>query len=142
MLLTPRIARFANAKSSSSLVAVVQSAQAGVRDHLSASSRARTIARCLLAKSKMGSVVVIIRDVVENESLQMSLIQHNHVIEQLSSTASYPALRRPILPRASDRGSHRCNLHRVDRSGYFIAILCVVIQDEELGIGRLGERVA
>jgi hypothetical protein len=50
----------------------------------------------------MGSVVVIIGDVVGKESLQMSLIQHNHVIEQFTPAASHPAFRDSILPRASD----------------------------------------
>jgi len=52
--------------------------------------------------TQVRSVVVLIEEVVGEESLQLSLIQHNHVIEQLSPTASHPALRRPILPRASD----------------------------------------
>jgi hypothetical protein len=61
----------------------------------------------------------------------MSLVQRNHVVEQLTPTASNPALSHSILPGTSNRRLHRCDLHRMDRGGDLKTILCVVVKDDE-----------
>lgn len=37
-------------------------------------------------------------DVISNKPPQMGLTQHDHLIQQLSATASYPTLRHAVLP--------------------------------------------
>jgi hypothetical protein len=49
----------------------------------------------LLAQSKIGSIVVTVGDVLEEQSPQVSLVQRNHVVAQLSTATS--DLRHPIL---------------------------------------------
>jgi len=61
----------------------------------------------------------------------MSLVQRNHVVEQLTPTASNPALSHSILPGTSNRRLHRCDLHRVDCGGHLKTILCVMVKDDE-----------
>jgi hypothetical protein len=87
--------------------------------------------RRLLAESEMGSIFVIVGNVVREESPQMSLVQCNHVVEQLPPTASNPAVSHPILPGTSNRRLHRCDLHRMDCGGHLKTILCVVVQHDE-----------
>jgi hypothetical protein len=63
--------------------------------------------RCLLVQPEMGAVVMVIRDELQEESLEMSLIQRDDLIEQLAPAAADPALRDSILPRALD-GQSNC----------------------------------
>ena len=46
----------------------------------------------LLFQSEVRSVFVIVGDVIGEKSLQMSLVQHDCVVEQLTATTAYPAL--------------------------------------------------
>ena len=57
-------------------------------------------------KPEMSAVLVIVRDVIKEQSLQVAGVQWDHVIEQLAATASYPALGDTILPGAFEGGSH------------------------------------
>ena len=43
---------------------------------------------------------MIVRDVIPDQAAQMNLIEDDQVIEKLSATASDPAFRNSILPRA------------------------------------------
>ncbi len=132
--------RFPNADSGSSVVAVVQPAQASPRDHLSAPHRAGPPIRCLLVQPEVGPVVMVVGDVIREEALEMALVQRDDLIEQLATAATDPALRDSILPRALDRGLHATNCHGSNGSRNFQPILCVVIIDEELGRGLIGKR--
>jgi len=46
----------------------------------------------------MGAVVMVIRDVLREQSLQVSFVQRNDLIEQFAAAASHPALRDSVLP--------------------------------------------
>jgi hypothetical protein len=46
----------------------------------------------------MNAVVVMIADVIANESAQVGFIQRDHMIEQLAAAASDPAFSQSILP--------------------------------------------
>jgi hypothetical protein len=50
----------------------------------------------LLVQPEVGSVVVIIGNVLGEEALQMSLIQRDYVVEQVAAAASDPTLGDPI----------------------------------------------
>ena len=56
--------------------------------------------RGVFLKRVVDSVSVIIRDVISDQTAQMNVIEDNQVIEKLSATASDPAFRDSILPRA------------------------------------------
>src|SRR5216683_5050183 len=90
----------------------------------------------------MSPVVMVVRDVIREEPLEMALVQRNDLVEQLAPATADPALRDSILPRALDRGLHATNCHGSNRSRYFQSVLCVVIEDEELGHGLIGKCVA
>src|SRR5664279_2788329 len=70
------------ADSSSPVIAVMQAAHAPLANHCTLFPRACPTSRRLLIQPEVGSVVVIIGNVLEEESLQMALIQRDHVVEQ------------------------------------------------------------
>jgi hypothetical protein len=53
---------------------------------------------CILLECVMNAVVVIIADVIANESAPVSFIQRDDMIEQLAAAASDPAFSQSILP--------------------------------------------
>ena len=81
--------------------------------------RTRPASRGLLFQSEVRSVLVIVGDVIREKSLQMSLVQRDCVVEQLTATAANPALSHSILPRTSNRSTHRCDLQRANSAGHF-----------------------
>src|SRR5207253_9518060 len=89
--------------------------------------------RGLLFQSEVRSVFVIVGDVIREKSLQMSLVQRDCVVEQLTATAPNPALSHSILPRASNRRAHRRDLHRFDGGRHGASVLRVVIEYQKLG---------
>src|ERR1039458_6233333 len=67
--------------SSSPVIAVMQPAHALMATHCTLFQRACPASRRLLIQPEVGSVVVIIGNVLGEESLQMALIQGDHVVE-------------------------------------------------------------
>jgi hypothetical protein len=72
------------------------------------------------------SVCVIIRDIIPDQTAQMNVIEDDQVIEKLSATASDPAFRDPILPRAY---VHAFYAVRFQHIGNLPAKLGITIQD-------------
>jgi hypothetical protein len=90
----------------------------------------------------MSTILVIVRDVIREEALQVARVQWNHVIEQLAATASYPALGDTILPGTPNRGSRRGYFHRADCGRDIQPILGVMVEDHKLGSGLVRERLS
>src|SRR5665811_1271084 len=116
------------ADSSSPVIAVMQPAHALLANHCTVFQRACPASRRLLVQPQVRSVVVIIGNVLGEESLQMALIQRDYVVEQVAAAASDPTLDDPILPGTPNRGTDRCHLQRADRRWHFQAVLRVVIE--------------
>src|ERR1017187_9129096 len=95
------------ADSSSPVIAVMQPAHALLANHCTVFQRACPTSRRLLVQPEVRSVVVIIGNVLGEESLQMPLIQRDHVVEQVAAAASDPTLGDPILPGTPNRGTDR-----------------------------------
>jgi hypothetical protein len=57
------------------------------------------------------------RSLYAHQPLQVPFVQHNNMVEQISSAVSHPALGNAILPWAAERSSFRLDakaLHDVD----------------------------
>src|ERR1039457_782796 len=78
--------------SSSPVIAVMQPAHAPLANHCTVFQRACPASRRLLVQTEVGSVVVIIGNVLRQKSLQMALIQRDYVVEQVAAAASDPTL--------------------------------------------------
>src|ERR1022692_2399480 len=116
------------ADSSSPVIAVMQPAHALLANHGTLFQRACPTSRGLLVQPEVRSVVVIIGNVLGEESLQMALIQRDYVVEQVAAAASDPTLGDPILPGTPNRGTDRCHLQRADRRWHFQSVLRVVVE--------------
>src|SRR5713226_883157 len=87
----------------------------------------------VLRESEMSPILVVVEHVLRHQPFEMPLIQDDHVVKQVSSATSNPALGNTVLPRtakgsadglASDvphcRNPHRLqtlNLGRIARIG-------------------------
>src|ERR1035441_2153950 len=116
------------ADSRSPVIAVMQPAHAPPANHCTVFQRACPASRRLLVQPEVGSVVVIIGNVLGEEALQMALIQRDYVVERVAAAASDPTLGDPILPGTPNRGTDRCHLQRAHRRWHFQAILRVVVE--------------
>ena len=115
------------------MIAVVQSTQAFLRNYPTLRGGTHSACRRLLAEPKMRSVVMVIGNILGEQPLQMAFVQRDHVVEQLTAAAADPALSHTILPRTSNRGSHRGHHQRANRAGHLEPVFCVMIQYQELG---------
>src|SRR5712692_3486245 len=58
-----------------------------------------------LHKRVVRSIVVIVGDVLVEQSPEVPLVEHDDLVEQLSPHTAYPTLRNVVLPRAPVRRS-------------------------------------
>jgi len=79
----------------------------------------------------MRSVLVIITDILFHQPAQVSSIQYDHMIQEISTYTANPALRNSVLPRTA-----KCGLDGLRANGFhgrndFGAELRVAIEDQE-----------
>src|SRR6202011_3666252 len=55
----------------------------------------------VLRESKMSPVLVIVEQVGRHQPFEMPLIQDDHVVQQVASATSHPALSNTVLPRTA-----------------------------------------
>lgn len=60
------------------------------------------------SESEMRSVVVVIADVLIHQSVEMSLVEHDDMIKQVSSAISNPTFCDAVLLWATETGSFSC----------------------------------
>jgi len=144
--LTPislRVCRGAN--SGSQIVTMMQTAKPRHRNNPAGCFgpiRCFTAGRRSFLQRKMSSVLVVITDILVHDPFQVAIIEHDHMVEQISATIPDPALCDTILPRTSEACSLRLNaeaLHRVDDRAIE---LCAAIKNQVSRSRVVGERLA
>jgi len=82
--------------------------------------------RRALGESEMRSVFVVVRDKLGKESVQVPLVEDDHVVEQIAAHGLDPAFRRTILPRAVRRDLLArmpvCSIMRKTSVPYFLSL--------------------
>jgi len=63
--------------------------------------------RRLLPQPEVSTVLVIVVDVIAHETLQMALVEHDDMVEQIAAAGANPAVGHAILPRAPNRSADR-----------------------------------
>ena len=63
----------------------------------------------------MDAILVVVLDVIAEQAAQMSFVDRDHVVEQLSSYGSRPSFGNPMLPRASQRSGLGVDTEVFDR---------------------------
>src|SRR5215470_42934 len=56
-------------------------------------------------------VLVVVAHIIGHQALQMPLVEHDHVIQQVSATAPHPTLCNTVLPRTAKGSAHRLATH-------------------------------
>ena len=92
---------------------------------------ANSAVRCSLLESEMRAVVVLVANIISEQTPQVAPVQSDHVIQQVTPAALNPTLRNSILPRTPQRSADALDFHRSDRSGDLRPILGVTIEDDE-----------
>src|ERR1035441_6013021 len=79
----------------------------------------------------MSPVLVVVTDVLIQQPSQMFPIQHDHMIQEISTYTANPALRNSVLPRTAECGANRFAAHRLHGRDDIGAELGVPIKDQE-----------
>src|SRR5271169_5571147 len=112
----------------------MQPAKSRQRDDLALARRRRrrnsTVGR-ILPQSKMSSVFVVIADVFFQQPSQMSLVQNDHVVQQVSAHASNPTLGNAILPGTAKSSSDRLSAVLLGSPNDVSRELRVAVEDEK-----------
>ena len=95
---------------------------------------------CSFTQPEMGSVLIVIGNVLGQKPPEMTLVQGDDVVQQLTSATANPALRNSVLPQALYRGLEANNAHGAKRRGNSQPVFCVVIEDEKLCRRLVGKR--
>ncbi len=86
----------------SSIVAMMQSAEPLLGNDATESLSASSVTRCFFPKPQVSTILVVVPNIFEEQPFQVSLIDSNHMIEEIVPTAFDPAFGHAILPRASE----------------------------------------
>jgi hypothetical protein len=82
----------------------------------------------VLRESKMGPVLVIVERVRRHQPFEMPLIQDDHVVQQLASATSNPALSNTVLPRTAKGRARWLTSHIPHSRNHIGAKLCVAVE--------------
>jgi len=88
---------------------MMQPTQPLMREEVSRGYGAASTVWCFLPESKMGAILVVIANVFRQQAFEMSLIQRNCVIQQISTAAFNATLGNTVLPRTFER--HTQGIH-------------------------------
>jgi hypothetical protein len=92
-----------------------------------------------LRQRKMSSIFVLVTDVLAHQTFQMSLIHDDHMVEQIATTVSGPALGNAVLPRTSEAGSFWLYAETFHGADNFFIELRGSIKDEVAGCRVVGK---
>lgn len=90
-------------RSGAPLAPVVEAAELGQGDDLGATSwsnLSRATCRCGLVERQVAAVVVIVGDVVPEQTKQVAVVDDHDAVEELAAGAADPAFGDAVLPRA------------------------------------------
>ena len=87
----------------------------------------------LLLQCEVCPVVVVITDVLTHQAFQMGLVEHDHMIEQISSTVANPAFGDAVLPGTLEAGPFGRNAKALHRADDFLIEVRAAIKDQVSG---------
>jgi hypothetical protein len=83
-----------------------------------------------LRKRVVRSIVVIVGDVLLQQSPEVALVEHDDLVEQLSAHTAYPTFRNAVLPRAPVRRSRWSQTERFHHGDHTLTEACVAIKHQ------------
>ena len=94
----------------------------------------------VLRQPQMRSILMVIAYVFRYKAFQMSLVEDDHVIQQVPAAASHPTLRHTVLPRTVIRRTDGRASQFSDGRHHVPSGLSVVVEQQEFGRLRVGPR--
>ena len=85
---------------------------------------------------------VVILEVLGQDSVQVIVVQHNHVVQALSAYGADQSLHVRILPRRAGRNEHFLNPHVLDPMSEVLAVDAVTVSQQESGSPVVWERLS
>src|SRR6266851_9315794 len=79
----------------------------------------------------MRAVLVMVGDVLGKQALQLPLVESNHMVEQLATAASHPALGNTILPGTFEGGPHGVYLQGSNGCRDLCPVLRIPVMDQK-----------
>jgi hypothetical protein len=83
-----------------------------------------------LGQREMSSIIAVVTAVLAQQSFQMQLIEHDHVVEQIAATGADPTLCHAVLPRTSKAGSFGMDAKTLYRVDHIAIELWAAIKDQ------------
>ena len=87
--------------------------------------------RSVLPQSEVSTVLMVITDVLIQQPSQVALVQHNHMIQEISTCTANPALRNYVLPWTAECGSQWLAAHSLHRRHDSGTELRVPVEEQE-----------
>ena len=81
---------------------MMQTAESLVSKHAIPSHGTNPVVGRSLPESKMRSILVVVVNILVEQSCQMTFVDCDDVIQQIAAAAGYPTLRYTILPRTPE----------------------------------------
>jgi hypothetical protein len=78
----------------------------------------------------MCSIFVAVADVFIHQPFQMPLIDHDYVVEQVSSAATNPSLSDSVLPRTSEASPFAMDAEAIHRADRFVVEVRCTVEDQ------------
>lgn len=78
----------------------------------------------------MSSIRMIITEVISTQTAQMGLVEHDHMVQQISSSTPNPPFSHPVLPGTLILSADRLHAHGFDRVDDAGRELRITIQDQ------------
>src|SRR6267143_641083 len=85
------------------------------------------------------SIVVIVGDVLVQQSPEVALVEHDDLVEQLSAHTAYPTFRNAVLPRAPVRRSCWLQTERFHHGDHTPTEACIAIEHQVAQVAFLRE---
>src|SRR5215469_12301235 len=93
---------------------MVQAAQSGKEANAVCTctkDRCRPTRWRIFRESQMRPILVVVTNILSNQPFQMSLVQNDDRIQQVSAAAANPSLGNAVLPRIAKGSTHRLAAH-------------------------------
>ena len=71
----------------------------------------------------MGSVLVVVAEIIGHESFHMPRNEHNYMVQQVATAAPHPTLRDSILTRTAKRGANPFSTQGLGRADHVLSEL-------------------
>lgn len=117
-------------------VTMMQAAEPGYGIHLRTHRRTFccfSSRRSFLVQSEVGSVIVVIANVLGHEALEMAFIEHHHMVKQISTARPDKTFGQAILPWALDAGSFGLYSKAPDRLNNAVIKVTATVEDQYWG---------